>query len=233
LKGGGHVNLSDDDHNIIAGTASNVTLDNVDNVISGAGQLGQGSLTLSNEGTIDATGSHALIIDTGSNVIANAGTLEATGSGGLVIDSAVANAGTVDHAGLIWANGGNVFAHGAVTGGEALISGEAVFEFGAAASSDVKFDANAAGTLQLDQSVNFTGTVSGFQGGNAMDLHDILFAAGATAFYTANQDGTGTLSVTDGAHTANIALLGQYTADEFVLSTDAAGGTLIKFHETA
>jgi hypothetical protein len=32
----------------------------------------------------------------------------------------------------------------------ALISGEAVFEFGAAASSDVKFDGGAAGTLQLD-----------------------------------------------------------------------------------
>ncbi|WGR93893.1 Ig-like domain-containing protein [Bradyrhizobium sp. ISRA435] len=42
LNGGGQVVLSDDDHNIIAGTAPNVTLDNVDNVISGAGQLGEG-----------------------------------------------------------------------------------------------------------------------------------------------------------------------------------------------
>ncbi len=41
----------------------------------------------------------------------------------------------------------------------------------------------------------------------------------------------GTLSVTDGSHTANIALLGQYTADEFVLSTDAIGGTLVKFYD--
>jgi VCBS repeat-containing protein len=231
LEGGGHVVLSDDDHNIIAGTMPNVTLDNVDNVISGAGQIGQGSLTLSNEGTIDATGTHALVIDTGSNVIANAGTLEATGSGGLVIDSAVENTGTLEQPGLIWANGGNVIAHAGVTGGQALISGEAVFEFGASASSDVKFDVGAAGTLQFDHSVNFTGTVSGFQGGNAMDLHDILFAAGANASYIENQAGTGgTLSVTDGSHTANITLLGQYTADEFVLSTDATGGTLIKFH---
>jgi hypothetical protein len=29
----------------------------------------------------------------------------------------------------------------------------------------------------------------------------------------------------------NIALLGQYTADEFVLSTDATGGTLIEFDD--
>jgi hypothetical protein len=43
LHGGGQVVLSDDDHNVISGTLSSVTLDNVDNTISGAARLGRAS----------------------------------------------------------------------------------------------------------------------------------------------------------------------------------------------
>ena len=59
----------------------------------GAGQVGAGQTTLINEGTIIATGTHALTIDTGTNVVTNSGTLEATGSGGLVMDSDDSNQG--------------------------------------------------------------------------------------------------------------------------------------------
>ena len=93
LQGGGHVALSDDDSNVIFGGAANATLINVDNTISGAGQIGAGQMTLVNAGTIVADGSHALVIDTGSNAVVNSGTLAATGSGGLVVDSALANTG--------------------------------------------------------------------------------------------------------------------------------------------
>ncbi len=44
LQGGGQVVLSDSDANVISGTAADVTLTNVDNTISGAGQLGGGLL---------------------------------------------------------------------------------------------------------------------------------------------------------------------------------------------
>ncbi|WP_338831730.1 VCBS domain-containing protein [Bradyrhizobium sp. 27S5] len=225
LNGGGHVVLSDDDHNIIAGTMSNVTLDNVDNVISGAGQIGQGSRTLSNEGTIDATGTHALVIDTGANVIANAGTLEATGTGGLVLDSAVANSG------LIWANGGTVTAEGEVTGsGNALISGAGTIEFGAASAAGVTFDTTAAGHLILDDAFHFSGTVSGLDGNDDIDIKGISFGAGTTLSYTENQAGTGgTLTVSDGAHTANIVLLGQYDPTGFAEKADATNGTVITY----
>ena len=67
LEGGGHVDLSDGNGNIIVGTTPDATLTNVDNTISGAGQLGEGQLTLHNKGTIIASGSNALIIDTGAN----------------------------------------------------------------------------------------------------------------------------------------------------------------------
>ncbi|MGY4478358.1 Ig-like domain-containing protein [Bradyrhizobium sp. USDA 3364] len=225
LNGGGHVVLSDDDHNVIAGTASNVTLDNVDNLISGAGQIGQGSLTLSNEGTIDATGTHALVIDTGANVIANAGTLEATGAGGLVLASVVANSG------LIWANGGTVTAEGEVTGnGSALISGAGTIEFGSASAAGVTFDTTAAGHLILDDAFHFSGTVSGLDGNDDIDIKGISFGAGTTHSFTENQAGTGgTLTVSDGAHTANIVLLGQYDPNGFAEKAGTTNGTLITY----
>jgi hypothetical protein len=225
LTGGGQVILSDDDHNIIAGTVPNVTLDNLDNTISGAGQLGQGSMTLSNEGTINATGVHALVIDTGSNVITNAGTLEATGTGGLVLESAVANSG------LIWANGGAVTAMGEVSGdGDAQISGAGTIEFGAGSTADISFDATAAGHLILDDAFHFSGTVSGLDGNDDIDLKGISFGAGTTLSFTENQTGTGgTLTVSDGAHTANILLLGQYDPTGFTEKADTTNGTLISY----
>ena len=75
LHGAGQVTLSDDDGNVISGTSQNVTLNNVDNTISGAGQLGAGELDLINSGKIIATGSHSLTIDTGTNVIENSARL--------------------------------------------------------------------------------------------------------------------------------------------------------------
>jgi myo-inositol-hexaphosphate 3-phosphohydrolase len=44
--------------------------------------------------------------------------------------------------------------------------------------------------------------------------------------YSGNSSG-GTLSVTDGSHTVNIALLGNYLASTFVASSDGHGGTSI------
>ena len=110
LTGGGHVALSDNDGNFIFGGAADAVLNNIDNTISGAGQIGGGQLKLINGGTIDANGGHALVIDTGATTVTNTGLLEASGSGGLVIES------NVDNTGNIWANGGNVTIHGDVAG---------------------------------------------------------------------------------------------------------------------
>jgi VCBS repeat-containing protein len=227
LDGHGQVVLSDSSENFIFGTASDVTLTNVNNTISGAGHLGNGQMALINEGTIIATGTNSLEIGTGTNALTNSGTLEATGSGGLVINSDVANSG------LLWANGGNIAVNGDVSGtGSALISGSATLEFGGASSADAKFDFSAIGTLKLDHSADFTGTVSGLASGNQLDLHDIQFGASATESYTANQAGTGgTLTVSDGVHTANIAIQGQYSASGFAMSADNATGTVVTYHD--
>ena len=95
LQGGGNLVLSDSASNVISGTVSTVTFNNVDNVISGAGQLGGGSLMLINGGTIVADGGNALVIDTGANAITNTGTIQATGLGGLEIVGSIVNSGTL------------------------------------------------------------------------------------------------------------------------------------------
>jgi hypothetical protein len=95
-------------------------------------------------------------------------------------------------------------------------------------------------TLVLDSAESFHGTVAGF--GNhfvpgqidvpdQIDLVDIAFGTAGKKgplSYNGNLLG-GTLSVTDGVHTASIQLLGQYTASEFVAASDGHGGTIITF----
>jgi hypothetical protein len=96
FQGGGQLTLSDSGQNAIYGGDARALLDNVDNTIAGAGQLGQGQLTRHNEGTIAATGTNALVIDTGANPIVNTGSLEAEGAGGLVVASAISGGGAAD-----------------------------------------------------------------------------------------------------------------------------------------
>ena len=89
---------------------------------------------------------------------------------------------------------------------------------------------DATGTLRLDDSLDFSGVVSGFAQNDHLDLSDIKFGAGVTHDYLPNAQGTGgTLTVSDGAHTANISLLGQYTAENFHVSDDHHAGTQITY----
>jgi len=228
LQGGGQVLLSDSDRNVIFGGSADTVLTNVDNTISGAGQLGAGQMTLVNEGLILASGINSLVIDTGSNVITNAGTLEATGDGGLIVESAVNNAGH------LWANGGDITFNGDVTGaGDATISGAATLKFGGASAADTNFADGGDGILSLEQSSGFTGVVSGFNEGDAIDLGDVAFGngTGTTIRYADNGTGTaGTLIVSDGIHTANIAIQGQYTTAGFEGTYDADNGTAVAYN---
>jgi hypothetical protein len=63
---------------------------------------------------------------------------------------------------------------------------------------------------------------------HGIDLSDIAFGAQTTLAYLENAAGTGgTLTVSDGRHTASIALLGNYIAGSFVATADGHGGTLV------
>jgi hypothetical protein len=85
------------------------------------------------------------------------------------------------------------------------------------------------GTLQLDDSRAFTGTVAGFGATDQIDLRDISFVSQMTLGYASNSTGTGgTLTISDGSHRAALALLGQYAATSFVAVSDGHGGVAIE-----
>jgi hypothetical protein len=109
--------------------------------------------------------------------------------------------------------------------GYKTINAGATLELTSAYNGVVEFTGST-GTLKLDNSSSFSGTVAGMSGQDTIDFADINFASVQQPTYTGTSSG-GTLTVTDGMHTANIALLGQYTAASFVTSADAFGGTLI------
>ncbi len=226
LQGGGQIVLSDNGESGIFGTSSSVTLDNEDNTISGAGQLGGGELNLINAGTIDATGSHALTIDTGSNIVVNSRVLEASGSGGLVVASSIANSGE------LWAHGATLTVQGDVSGnGVATIDGGGTLDFEASSTAHVVFGSGASETLKLGDSFHFNGTISGFAGSDVIDLAD-LASATTSISYQENAAGTGgTLAISDGAHTVELSMLGHYTTDNFSIASNGVSGSLITHHD--
>jgi autotransporter passenger strand-loop-strand repeat protein len=119
---------------------------------------------------------------------------------------------------------------GGVAFNTSIDGGNVEFASGTGSGSTVVFNSDTGGQLILDNSQGFTGTIAGFSSpsgvNETIDLRDI--GAGAKATFT--QTGTsGTLTVTDTAgHTANLTLLGTYSTANFSLSSDGAGGTLIK-----
>lgn len=89
---------------------------------------------MTNAGTIDATGTHALTIDTGANSVINSGILEASGGGGLTVASSIVNSG------VLWANGSTLTVQGQVSGnGTAVIDGTATLDLEASATVNVTF----------------------------------------------------------------------------------------------
>lgn len=105
LTGGGSILLSDNANNYIFGNSGYFTLNNAGNTIAGAGQLGDGQMQLVNTGTVDATGSNALVLNAGSYDVSNGagGLIEATATGGLSFTT-----GIFSNAGTVAALGGNV-----------------------------------------------------------------------------------------------------------------------------
>jgi hypothetical protein len=109
----------------------------------------------------------------------------------------------------------------------ASIASGTVLEINTPDSGTVTF-AGSAGTLWLDQPSTFTGKVSGFGARDVIDLPGIAFGADTTLGYLPNSKQTGgTLSITNGTHSANIALLGNYMASSFVMESDNHGGTMV------
>jgi hypothetical protein len=98
-------------------------------------------------------------------------------------------------------------------------------EIGSGFSGEVSFTADT-GTLKLDDPSSFAGTVAGMSGQDVIDFAGIDPSKVQQPAYSGSSSG-GTLGVTDGMHSANIALLGNYLSSTFVASSDGHGGTSV------
>jgi hypothetical protein len=228
LTGGGHVLLSDSAHNVIFGGSADTVLTNVDNHISGAGQLGAGQMMLVNAGLIQADGLNSLVLDTGTHTIVNSGVLESTGAGGMTVASAV------DNSGDLWANGGDLRLLADVTGnGSATIDGDASLIFNGAAHASVAFHGEGAGTLIVEHAADAGSLVGilGFESNDSLMLGDLAFGANTQLSYSANALGSGgLLTVDDGVHRAEVNLLGHYSVADFQVTDGGGAGTLVDYH---
>jgi len=183
LDGSGFVNLTDDTHNAIVSDGSAATFANSD-AIAGAGTIGDTLLALVNDGTIDATGTNPLTIDTGVNTPTSAGpegsdwfvgsltvtnnsggVLEASAGHTLQIDDNVLNNGLIESGDTGGAATAVVNVAGSISGtGSIEIFDNAKVEIGGSVSSGqtVTFEvSNGGGELILDDPNGFQGLVKG------------------------------------------------------------------------
>ena len=195
------------------------------------------------DSTIESGGLHVVqgrsycaVLSGGAEEIVSSGGA-ATGlvisSGGIAVVSSGGSAGATELEG-----GYELVASGGIVSGATISGGTLeVASGGAIAHSVVEFAG--AGTLQLDGGTGSGWLVAGFNTGDQIDFRDIAFTGGTTStkgkkgakgevtFKEAASNMSGTLTVTDGTHTANITLLGQYTAASFTAASDGHGGTII------
>jgi hypothetical protein len=223
LSGAGQIILGNNANNRITSLTLG-TLTNAGNLIEGAGQISGAALSLVNNAVIRGTQATNLIINTGSRTIINTGTIENTGVGETLVESPVNNTG------LLEVTKGTLAVTGVVSGaGTVRISGGTA-DFGSILTENVTFVGATTTVLALARSRNYTGQITGFSktGASSLDLQDINFAT-ATVSYSGTTT-SGTLTVTDGTHTARIKLIGNYTAAAgtvFTLSKDAGTGTMV------
>ena len=150
--------------------------------------------------------------------ITNTGTIDVTG-GTLTIDatSILNNTGTLE------TNGGNLIIDTAFVG-SLEIKGAAALELGSAnaySQVTVTFEPEATGTLKLDHSKTFSGTVAGLDD-NTIDLADIAYGSNPTVSYAGNVSG-GILSIfVGGVDVSNIHLTGDYLGVHWTLTDDGS-----------
>jgi hypothetical protein len=109
--------------------------------------------------------------------------------------------------------------------GSPVIGAGQTLQVASAYSGQALFTSNT-GILELLKSSSFTGTVAGMTGNDAIDFDAIDPTKVQAPTYSGDASG-GTLTVTDGSHTARVALLGNYLASTFVTSSDGHGGTSV------
>jgi T5SS/PEP-CTERM-associated repeat protein len=138
---------------------------------------------------------------------------------GTISDSGTLSVGS-GHVALI--NPANTYAATALRGGVLEVAAS-----GATGTGPLQFFATDA-TLLLDAGVEIANVIGGFGRHSTIDLAGIGAGRSARLHWTATPGG-GTLAVSDGTHTVDLAFSGSYRALPFQPGDDGHGGTLITF----
>ena len=217
LDGGGTVELADSANNFLQGASGTNSLINEDNLIQGAGFLGNNNLQIINRGTVEANGTSKLTLDPPTAGFVNKGTMRAVGGSTLRI-----NPGTVTNTesavdGTIRANAATLELSGAtISGGIVDIVGAGTITL---SSSSTIFGGTvtntATGLIRATASSNrLSGAVTNPSGGS------IRIDNAATLIF----DGSGTYS-----SAGTILIDGNTNTTQLLIDGDATiggGGTL-------
>src|SRR5262249_34111792 len=142
-----------------------------------------------------------------------------------VLNGGSARGTSVNSGGLEEVFAGGTASATTINGGTLEVAG------GASISGPITFT-SAGGILELDASQSFHGTIAGFASPpgvtEEIDLRDISFGKKTKlSFHEDKNNLSGTLTVTDGTHTASLTLLGQSRATDFSFASDGHGGTMV------
>jgi hypothetical protein len=160
LSGGGALVMANSE-GVIEGTGTD-RLTNVDNTISGNGNIGNNSMALTNQALIDANDHSLKIQPAASTTFFNSGTLRASDSGTLALrDATYNNAG-----GLIRAGGGTVQMQGTsamlpITGGAVDVVGAGQIQFSATTISGGTLTNSSTGIIRSIGSSVAVNTIGG------------------------------------------------------------------------
>ncbi len=214
LTGNGSVLLTDNQANFLSGAAGS-SLVNLNNTISGAGNIGNGVMAFTNDATVNATSAHSnhLFLNSGTAGIVNAGLMEASSGGTLEIDSALTNFSGATNGTIEALAGGAVELKGATIKGGVL----STVGSGVISSAGSTLDAlTLSGKLQvpnnqttvLEGTIVDNGSISLLSKGNATKLK--------IAGNTVTLNGTGKVVLSDNAQNF---ILGATTGKEQLINT--------------
>jgi autotransporter passenger strand-loop-strand repeat protein len=195
-------------------------------VVSSGGQAGSDYLNSMLYGGAQVSSGGELVLSNGATDFgASIAGVEVVASGGTAIQDTVGA-------------GGREVVQSGGTAQSTVISGGTLEVASGGILNGVRFEGGN-GALVLDASASLHGLlVAGFgQGGAAdsIDLKDIAFGTtkkNQLSFTEATNGASGTLTVTDGLHTASLVMLqyaAAFTSSNFVLASDGHGGTIVDF----
>jgi fibronectin-binding autotransporter adhesin len=205
---------------------SGVTLDGVK--VTGVDTGTSPTPTLASSIEVGVSGAGTLTLDDGASITGGTMTIGSLG----VLDI---SHGTVTLDDIVVSNSGKIQVDDGATlivGADAAISGPVTATIGNGGSADFVGSAtetltlnatfSGAGTLELDHSQHYGGTISGFGAGTTIDLADLKYSSTETDTWNS---ATNTLTISNGTQTASLKLAGAFDQNDFALASDADGNT--------